>query len=158
MRPKGELVADFAAGYTIPEGWEIAKVKFYHPDDVEQNRSQKEILEWPLRMPVSGQWKSMNPNISRKPLLAPDPLYNDWLICLGGVVQYDWNALLTTQEYLDYVERTPNLLKIKWRRSQYATIENIPFLYRDKTPNADRLVRETIEKQQELRNKTTREH
>lgn len=147
----------YAVGHTIPEGWEIAKVKFYHPDDVENNRIKKEVLDWPLKMPVSGEWKSMNPTISHKPLLAPDPLYNDWLFCLGGVYQWDWNALLTTQEYLDYVDRTPNLLKIKWRRSQYATIENIPFLRRDKTPHADTIVRQTIEKQQELRNKRERD-
>lgn len=107
-----------------PSSDPIAAVKFYHPDDVEHNRPQKEILEWPLVQPTPGYFDSVNPKLNSFSVTAPDLGYRNWLFSIEGVSQWDWNGLLTEEEYLDYVMRTGNLLGMRWTRSQYASIWN----------------------------------
>lgn len=153
MRPQANLDVKYELGSFVPEGWHFATVRFYHPDDVENNRSEKEELEWPLRMPTAGMLQALNPIYSQVHFLSPDPYYNNWLFCSSDVYQWDWNGLLTTQEYLDYVERTPNLLQLQWRASQYADPITRELLTRKETLNPDRVLRESVEKRAELRAK-----
>lgn len=98
----------------------IGYMRFYHPDDIEHNRAEMQVLEWEFKMPLAGTLKSANPLISARPILASDPHFNDWLFCIEDVLERDWNKLMTSKEYEDYLQSTENILGIDWKASPYA--------------------------------------
>lgn len=124
MRPSTGIDIVRELGSWGPSSDKLALITFYHPDDVEHNRPKKEILEWPLLQPAPGHFNSVNPKINSFSVTSPDQGYKNWLFSIEGVCQWDWNGLLTEEEYLDHVMRTGNLLGLRWTRSVYESIWN----------------------------------
>lgn len=77
-------------------------------------------------MPVTAKVNGMHPAIAQRLVLDLDPSFDHWIFCASGVHQWDWNGLLTEEEYLDYVLRSPNLLGVTWRASSKAYKMNDP--------------------------------
>ena len=120
MLPEAQLEIWTPFEFPVRRDHHVAGLRFLHPDDVEKDRSLHEVLTWPFAMPLHGVFKSANPSLAALPLLAPDPHFNNWLFYIESVYEFDWNSLLTAEEYQDYVRTNPNLLNLSWSRSFYA--------------------------------------
>lgn len=120
LRPYGKLIISADFGNVHRAQTQIGAIEFYHPDDVEKNRREKAVLEWPLHMPVTGILSAVNPSATRRSVLEIDANYDDWIFHASGIHQWDWNGLLTKEEYLDFATRSSNLLRMDWRKSPNA--------------------------------------
>ena len=153
LRPIQGIDLEDRFGIWSPRNDHFASIKFYHPDDLEANREQKEILEWPIKMPTQGYLDSVNPSASPSMLSAPDLGHRNWLFAFKNIDQWDWDSLLTEEEYLNHVMRTGNLLGIHWRKSQYAS-SWLDFKPLPPVIDQDKALYESIQRQKELEDGT----